>query len=206
MDITWLLNLWFSNSLVQLLAPTIQRIGFQNPLTLIVITTYNTLSITTLFMLTVIAYPILNKKTWTLPLTIAATWTLITILFILNYQQKHGLITATATILPHAWLEFTAIYLWITKLKKACIQNQPPQINNTPTLKTWLKTLKNPKRTLQLLKTDAEKTWKTTKISFKTLWNPTLKKDYTFIIMLIFISATLETYLTPTITALTTTI
>lgn len=199
MDPSWFLGFWLAQPFLQLLAPVIESVGFQNPLTLLLIAGYNSFSMTTLLMLTVIAYPVLRKKTWLLPFAVASVWLGVCGLFFLVFQQRYGLELASASMLPHAWLEFSAVFLWVARLRKACTLCQPIKWS-APDGKTWLQSLKKPEFFVSLLVADVRNTWKMTRSSFKCLATRQLWREFAVVLVLIFFAAVLETYLTPSIT------
>jgi len=189
-----LLNILFQYSLLHLYAPIINSVGFSHPFTFIIITAHNTFSLTYLLLIVVVAYPVLHEKTWLLPAAVTSVWMMISINVIITLNIPAA--TAMATILPHGWLEFTAIIYWTNALRKAAKNNDLPKTFNTPSFKDYLKALPNPKTLITLAKTDIQVTLKTTKILFKTLFR-NLKKAYLKMLILIATAALLETYVTP---------
>jgi len=191
-----ILNLLFQYSLLHLYAPIIDKVGFSHPLTFAIITAHNTFSLTYLFFTVVVAYPVFHKRTWLIPATVTTMWLIISITAIITLNMTP--ITAVAAVLPHGWLEFTAIIYWTKAIRKATQNSSLPEPTITPTFKDYLKALMTPKRFIKLAKKDTSASFKTTKLSFNTLSKP-LKKAYITTLILITTAALIETFITPNI-------
>ena len=191
-----ILNLFFKYSLLHLYTPIINTVGFSHPLTFTIITAHNTFSLTYLLLAVAIAYPVFHKKSWLIPAAVTTVWIMISINIITTLNIPTT--TAIATVLPHGWLEFTAIAYWTNAIRKATQNNNPPKTIDTPTFRDYLKVLMNPKQFVALAKTDLQVSFKTTKLSFKTLCE-NLKKAYIITLILIATAALIETYITPNI-------
>ena len=186
----------FQYSLLNLYVPIINTVGFSHPLTFAIIAFHNTFSLTYLLFTVAVAYPILHEKTWLIPAAVATVWTMISINIITTLSISAT--TAIAAVLPHGWLEFTAIIYWTSAMRKATKNNNLPKPIGTPTFKDYFKALTKPKRFITLAKTDMQVSFKATKLAFKTLCK-SLKKAYIITLILIAVAALIETYITPSI-------
>lgn len=191
-----ILNLLFQYSLLHLYAPIIDKVGFSHPLTFAIITAHNTFSLTYLFLTVVIAYPVFHKRTWLIPAVITTMWLMISMAAIITLNIPT--MTAIAAVLPHGWLEFTAIAYWTKAIRKATQNGNLPTQIDPITLKDYLKALMTPKTFITLAKKDASASFKTTKFSFNTL-SKALKKAYITTLILITTAALIETFVTPNI-------
>lgn len=196
MNPTGLLKLLFQYNLLHLYTPIINTVGFSTPLTFIIITANNSISLICLLLTVTVAFPVLHKKAWLLSVAVATVWIMIGINIITTLNIT--LTTSIAAVLPHGWLEFTAIAYWINALRKTTQSHNLPKPINIPTFKDYLKALTKPKRLNTLVKTDLQVTFRTTKLSFKTLCKH-LKKKFVITLILIAAAALIETYLTPKI-------
>jgi hypothetical protein len=106
------------------------------------------------------------------------------------------IITAVAAILPHGWLEFTALAYWINAIRRATNGHNVPVPASTPTLTDYFRTLKSPTGFLKVLKADFGVTFSNTKRLMTVLLRD-LRKAYSTTLVLIALAALLETYLTP---------
>jgi len=191
-----LLNILFQYSLLSLYVPIINNVGFSHPLTFTIITAHNTFSLTYLLFTVAVAYPIFQEKTWLIPVAVATVWTMISVNLIITLNIST--ITAIAAVLPHGWLEFTAIAYWTNAIRKAIKSKNLPKLQSLPTFKDYLSALTKPKQFTTLAKTDLQVSFKTTKLSFKSLCKR-LKKAYIITLILIATAALIETYITPNI-------
>jgi len=176
--------------------PIINTVGFSHPLTFTIIAAHNTFSLTYLLLAVAVAYPAFHKKSWLIPVAVTTVWMTINvnIISILNIPATISIVT----IFPHGWLEFTAIVYWTNAICKATQNNNPPKTIGTPTFRDYLKVLTKPKQFVILVKTDVHFSFKTTKLSFKTLCR-NLKKTYIITLILIATAALIETYITPNV-------
>jgi hypothetical protein len=191
-----ILNLFFKYSLLHLYTPIINTVGFSHPLTFTIITAHNTFSLTYLLLAVAVAYPTFHKKSWLIPVAVTTAWITISINIITTLNIPAT--TAIVTILPHGWLEFTAIVYWTNAIRETAQNNNPPKTIDTPTFGDYLKVLTKPKQLVTLAKTDVQVSFTTTKLSFKILCK-SLKKAYITTLILIATAALIETYLTPNI-------
>jgi hypothetical protein len=191
-----ILNLLFQYSLLHLYAPIIDKVGFSHPLTFAIITIHNTFSLTYLLFAVAVAYPVFHRKTWLIPAAVTTMWLLISITVVAALNLST--ITAIAALLPHGWLEFTAIVYWTKAIRKATQISNLPEQTTTPTFKDYIKALMKPKKFMALAKKDAVVSFKITKLSFKTL-SKRLRKAYVTMLILITIAALIETFITPNI-------
>ncbi len=189
-----ILNLFFQYSLLHLYMPIVDKVGFSNPLTFTIIVLHNTFSLTYLLFVVAVAYPALHEKTWLIPAIVTAVWAMISINMIMTLNIPVTI--AAAVILPHGWLEFTAIAYWTNAIRKATQNNILPEQLKAPTFKDYFKALMQPKSFIMLAKTDVQVSFKMTKFSLKTL-SKDLKKAYLITLILTAIAALIETYITP---------
>jgi len=191
-----ILSILFQYSLLHLYMPIVKSVGFSHPLTFTVITAHNTFSLTYLLFTVAVAYPALRKKAWLIPAAVTIMWAIICINLMVTLNIPTT--TAIAAVLPHGWLEFTAIAYWTNAMRKATQNNNMPKPINAPTFKEYLKALTRPKRLMTLVKTDVKVSFRATKLSLRTLCR-NLKKAYVTTLILIAMAALIETYLTPQI-------
>lgn len=191
-----ILNLLFQYSLLHLYTPIVDKVGFSHPLTLTIITAHNTFSLSYLLLITAVAFPAFRQKTWLIPVVITMVWTMISISVIATLHMPAT--TAVAAILPHGWLEFTAIAYWTNAIRKATKSDDMPIPEAPPTLKEYLGALASPKELAALLKMDMTTSFKAAKLSLKSLCG-NLKKPYLRTLILIIAASFVETYVTPAI-------
>jgi hypothetical protein len=189
-----LLNLLFQYSLLHLYTPIVNTVGFSHPLTFTIIAAHNTLSLTYLLLMAAVAYPALRQRTWLLLIAIAMVWTAISVSAIATLNIPATV--AVTAVLPHGWLEFAAIAYWTNAIRKATKTVDMPSLDAPPTLREYLAALANPRKLAVLAKTDAETSFRSVKLSLRTLCK-SLKKPYLVTVFLIAAAALLETYLTP---------
>ncbi|MGB9134535.1 MAG: hypothetical protein WCC63_02970 [Candidatus Bathyarchaeia archaeon] len=191
-----ILNLLFQQSLLHLYTPIINTVGFSHPLTFTIITAHNTLSLTYLLLIAAVAYPAFRQRTWFIPAAITVVWTAISVSAITTLHIPVP--TALAAVLPHGWLEFTAVIYWTNAIRKATKNDNLPTPDIPPTLREYFETLANPKKLAALVKMDVKVSFKAAKLSLKALCK-NLKKPYLITLFLIAVAALLETYITPII-------
>jgi hypothetical protein len=191
-----MLNLLFKYSLLHLYTPVVNNVGFMHPLTFTIITIHNTLSLTYLLLVAAVAYPAFRQKTWLIPVAVTAMWTVMSVSVIVSLNIPAA--TAAAAILPHGWLEFTALAYWMNALRKATRDGRMPGLDAPPTLREYCRALASPKRLGATIKKDVKTSFGAAKFSLKTLCS-SLKKPYLKTLILIASAAFLETYVTPII-------
>jgi hypothetical protein len=189
-----ILNLLFQQSLLHLYTPIVNTVGFSHPLTFTIIAAHNTLSLTYLLLIAAVAYPAFRQKAWLIPAAVTAVWTMISISVITTLHIPAT--TASAAVLPHAWLEFAAISYWTNAIRKATQVSDIPTSDTPPTIREYLGALASPKKLAALVKTDVKVSFKAAKLSLKTLCG-NLKRPYLITLLLIVSSALVETYITP---------
>ncbi len=196
MTLTDVLNTLFQYSLFHLYTPAIKSVGFSHPVTFAILTAHNTFSLTYLLFTSAMAYPALKKKTWLIPASITLMWIMISI----NIIAALNISTATviAATLPHGWLEFAAIIYWVSAIRKATKSIDLPTLQSIPTFRDYLKSLSKPKELASLVQTDVRITCKMTKSSIKAL-SKSLRRAYFKTLILITAAALIETYITPSI-------
>jgi len=186
-----------SLSFARLWYPIVSAYGFSSPVTLAVIAAHNTLSISYLLLATAVGCLAWRRRGWMLSFAIALLWTFIGLLFFGAYSPKYGVAASFASIFTHGWLEISALFYWIHTLRKASLNCRLSPENDWTSWKTLLKSLRTPKRFFSLSLEDVKKVWNQTDNTVKELWRQNLKQSLTIVLFMIFVSATIETYITP---------
>ena len=188
---------WLFFSLYRLWSPIIATVGFGTPLTLVVIVSHNTIAVSYLLLLTAIGCLVWRRKGWVLALATTLAWLLIGLLFMGVYSQLYGLAYSVAATLTHGWLEFSAIFYWTYRLQRACGNCRLSFKDEWSSWMDWFRAAKNPLRLLDLIFGDAKIAWNQTNLIARELWRQNLKRDLMLVVFLIFVSATVEIYITP---------
>lgn len=197
MHISDILFGWLFFSFYRLWSPIIATVGFGTPLTVVIITSHNTIAVCYLLLLTAIGCLALRRRGWILALATNLTWILIGLLFLGVHSQFYGLAYSLASTFTHGWLEFYAIFYWIYKLQRAC---KNCHLNFKDEWLSWtdcFRAAKNPLKLLNLIVGDAKIAWNQTSLIVGELWRQNMKCDLLSVIFLIFVSAVVETYITP---------
>jgi hypothetical protein len=189
-----ILNQLFQYSLVRSYTPIVGRLGFSHPLTFVLITAHNTFSLTYLLLTATVAHATLRRKTWLLLVAIMIVWTLVGVGVVATLEVSTA--TAVAAILPHGWLEYTALIYWINAIRRVTKRDDAPVPASTPALGDYFRAMKSPVESLKVLKADLAATFTNTKRA-ATVFFRDLRKAYAITLMLIAVAALLETYLTP---------
>jgi hypothetical protein len=153
-------------------------------------------SLTYLLGATALAYPILEKRVWILPVGIVFIWLIINSFIVASLNLP--VTVAIATVLPHGWLEFFAIGYWVHQMCKAVQHESLSKPINPPTFTDYLHVITNFEKLLVLVRRDIYESFKSFKCTMKTL-SRALKRDYAVTIMLICAAALMETFITPQI-------
>jgi len=186
-----------SLSFYKLWYPIVSAYGFNSPVTLAIIAAHNTLSISYLLLATAVGFLAWHRRGWILPFAIALFWTATGLLFFGAYSPKYGIAASFAAIFTHGWLELSALFYWIHSLRKASLNCRLSLENDWTSWKTLLKSLRTPKKFFSLFVGDVKKVWNQTGNITKGLWRQDLKQGLTIVLCMIFVSAIIETYITP---------
>jgi len=186
-----------SLSFYRLWYPVISAHGFSSPVTLAIIAAHNTFSMSYLLLVTAVGCLAWHRRGWTLPFAIALLWTAIGLVFFGAYSPKYGVAASFAALFTHGWLELSALFYWIHSLRRASLKCRLSQDNEWASWKVLLKSLRAPKRFLVISSGDLRKAWNQTGIIAKGLWRQNLKQSLTTVLFMIFVSAIIETYVTP---------
>ncbi len=188
---------WMLHSFYRLWYPIVATIGFSNPITLAFITFHNSFSATYLLFITALGYLLWRRKGWILPFMISLTWTLVGFLFFGAYWQHYGLAAALASIFTHGWLELASIFYWIYNLRKACLNCYINFENDWSSWRDFLISLRSPAKLFGIVNRDIKKTWNLITRILNMLWSKKLRRNLLLVLLLIFASALIETYITP---------
>ncbi len=194
-----ILNFLFKYSLLHLYTPIVNNVGFMHPLTFTIITLHNILSLTYLLFIAAVAYPAFRRNTWLVPAAITAVWTMMSLSVIAGLNMP--IATAVAAVLPHGWLEFTALAYWINALRQATRDDRIPMQDTLPTLREYCRALTSPRRLVATVRKDAKTSFGAAKHSLIALYG-SLKRPYLKMVVLIAAAGFVETYVTPTIITL----
>jgi len=186
-----------SLSFYRLWHPLVSAYGFSSPVTLAIIATHNTLSMSYLLLATAVGCLAWRRRGWMLPFAIALLWTTIGLLFLGAYSPKYGVAASFAAIFTHGWLELSALFYWIHSLRKASLNCRLSAENGWASWKTLLKSLRKPKEFFSVFGGDVKKVWNQTDKTMRELWHQNLKQSLTIVSLMIFVSALIETYVTP---------
>lgn len=186
-----------SLSFYRLWYPIVSAYGFSSPVTWAIISTHNTLSMNYLLLATAVGCLAWRRRGWILPFVIALLWTAIGLLFFGAYSPKYGVAASFAAIFTHGWLELSALFYWISSLRKACLNCRFSPKDDWTSWKTLLKSLGKPKKFFSFFGRDVKKVWNETGNIAKGLWRQNLKQSLATALFMIFVSAAIETYITP---------
>jgi len=186
-----------SLSFYRLWQPIISACGFSTPFTLVIIAAHNTLSMSYLLLATAVGCLAWRRRGWMLPFSIALFWTSVALLFFGAYSPKYGVAASFAAIFTHGWLELSALFYWIHSLRRASLRCSLSRENDWASWRTMLESLRTPKKFLSVSWRDTVKAWNQTGETVKGLWRQNLKQSLTIVLFMIFVSAIIETYITP---------
>jgi len=186
-----------SLSFYRLWYPIVAAYGFSSPFTLAIIAAHNMFSMGYLLLVTAVGYLAWRRRGWVLPFGIALFWTATGLLFFGAYSPKYGVAASFAAIFAHGWLELSALFYWIHSLRKASLDCSLSPENDWTSWKTLLKSLKAPREFCSFFGGDVKKVWNQTGGILRGLWRQNLKQSLTTVAFMIFVSAVIETYITP---------
>ena len=189
-----------SLSFYRLWYPLVSAYGFSSPFTFFVIAANNTLSMNYLLLATAVGCLAWRRRGWILPFAIALVWTSIGFLFFGACSPKYGVAASFASIFTHGWLELSALFYWIHCLRRASLNCGLGPETEWTSWKTLLKSLRTPKRFFSVYCGDVKKAWKQTGNIVRELWHQNLRQSLTTVLFMIFVSALIETYITPILT------
>jgi len=197
MDLLGFLNWLFSHSLYQLWLPIIQNFGFQTPITLAIILAHNIFAISYLALLAALAYSLLGKKAWMLSFAVALTWILMGFVY-LSSGKMCNIPSVLSAVLPHGWLEFTAIFYWVYSLRNICV-HMNFESGSAAALSDYASSFGNPRLFVSLIGYDLKSLWCSAGFFFRELLHRENERKFLKVILLLLISALIEVYLTPMI-------
>jgi len=186
-----------SLSFYRLWYPIVSAFGFSSPFMLAIIAAHNMLSMSYLLLATAVGCLAWRRRGWMLPFAIALLWTAIGLLFFGACSPKYGVVASFAAIFTHGWLELSALFYWIHGLRKASLNCCLSPDNDWTSWKTLLKSLGTPRRFSSFLWGDIKKAWSQTGNLVRGLWHQNLKQSLAIVSFMIFVSAIIETYITP---------
>jgi len=175
-------------------------VGFSSPVTFAFITAYNTLSISYLLLLAVLGYLLWHRKGWILPFSIFLSWASVGLLFFGACWQRYGLITAFVSIFTHGGLELYAVFYWVQSLRKACLDCHIKFENDWATGRQWLGSILAPTKFFKMVGKDVKKTWNRSVEVLSAFGRQKIKRAFVLVLLIISVSAFIETYITPLVT------
>jgi len=200
MDLFDILTTWMLYSFCRIGYSIVSVAGFSSPVTLAFITVYNTLSVSYLLLLAVLGYLVWHKKGWVLPFSIFLSWTFVGLLFFGACWQRYGLITAFVSIFTHGGLELYAVFYWVQSLRKACLNCHLKFENDWSTGKQLLGSILAPAKFFSIVGKDVKKTWNRSVEVLGAFSHQRIKRAFVLVVLLISVSAFIETYITPLVT------
>jgi len=157
-------------------------------------------SVSYLLLLTAVGCLTWQRRGWILSLAASLVWTLIGLLFLGVCSEHYGWTASFASLFTHGWLELFAIFYWVYRLRRACTNYCINFQGDWSTWTDWLKSFKKPHTLFEIVEKDAKVTWNIMIQIIKGLWHQNLRRELLIVSALIFISATIETYITPSLT------
>jgi len=197
MDVFDVLLGLLSLSFYRLWQPMISVFGFSSPVTLAIIAAHNMLSVSYLLLVTAVGCLAWRRRGWALSFAVALLWTAIGFLFFGAYSPRYGVLASFAAIFTHGWLEFSALFYWVCSLRRASLGCRLNHESNWASWKTLLKSFREPRKFSLIFGRDLKKAWNQIGNIVLGLWRQNLKRSLVLVFFMIFVSAIIETYITP---------
>jgi len=196
MDLLGFLNWLFSHSLYQLWLPIVRSFGFQTPLTLLIIVVHNVFAVAYLALLSALAYPIFGRRAWMLSCFVVFLWIFTGTLY-LSFGMLSNVLFVLTGVLPHGWLEFTAIFYWVYSIRCACKGFHLESEASMSTFSDYASSFRSPRVFVSLIGYDLRSVWGTTELFFRELSRCGMERKFLKVLLLLVISAFIEVYVTP---------
>lgn len=193
---------WLSFSFYRLWYPIVAASGFSDSVMVVVIAAHNMISIGSLFLVTAVGYLAWRRRGWLLSLSVFLFWLSIGLLFLGAYSQLYGFVYSFVSIFTHGWLEFSVLFYWVLSLRKTCRNCSVDFQDDWLSWKSLFLSVNRPRELFRLVSRDVKKAWSLTIQIAGSLWRQNLGWKLFLVSVLIFFSATVEIYVTPSIAVL----
>jgi len=190
---------WLSISFFRLWYPIMAASGFRGPAMTFVIATNNMISVGSLFLVAALGYLAWRKRGWMLSLAVFLFWLFVALLFLGVFSQLYGFAYSFVSIFTHGWLEFSILFYWVLSLRKTCKNCGVDFQDDWASWNDLFASVWHPRKLFGMVSRDVRKAWNLTVQVADSFWCQNLWRDLFFVAIVIFVSALVESYVTPSI-------